>query len=109
MIPSYVHRPRARGEAPRPPAIHTMPVTKPYRAEHWKKKIKGKWQEVIEDAIDDARKLGIGARVVSKNGVLLLRFDNALKFMPKDEKPTGSSGSGNSTRRADRGDDDAAE
>jgi hypothetical protein len=88
-IPSYAHRPRAKGEPPRPPMLATMQVTKPYRAEHGKT-IRGPWHEVIDNAIDDARKIGNGARVVSKNGVLLLRFENAIKFLPKEERPKAS-------------------
>jgi hypothetical protein len=68
----------------------TLPeVRPPFRAEKKRSAAgltKGPWRAHIEEAMSDARQLGTGARVVSENGVLLARFENATKSLPKSEK-----------------------
>ena len=62
-----------------------MEVKKPYRAEGPPNKqavrTVGTWRVHIEEAMSDARAMGIGARVVSANHVVLAVFQNAAKFM----------------------------
>ena len=82
----HLHRPRLprgyhmkTGKVKKVPAWITLVVTAPYRAEHKTKKTSwvGVWRLAIEDAMQDAREKGVGARVVSSEGVLLAKFDNA--------------------------------
>ncbi len=70
----HIHRPRPK--IPRLPAVAATKVTKPYRAEHPKKKVISAWRDNVEEAFEDARRLGAGARVVSKEKILLATFDN---------------------------------
>lgn len=58
-------------------------VRSPFRAER-KGGEPGAWRQHIEEAMADAKQLGMGARVVSENGVLLARFENAMKYVPKE-------------------------
>lgn len=81
------HRtPRSRRpeETHRPPAIVTMRVSGPYRAEHLKKKLVGARHENIEDAMEEARAMGVGARVFSSEGILLAKFESAAKYAMLD-------------------------
>ena len=55
-------------------------VLSPFRAEVLKKKVFGEWREHIEQAMDDARKLGNGSRVVAKDGTLLAKFENSVRY-----------------------------
>jgi hypothetical protein len=86
-MPSYyISQGRGRGKGQdrkpyRAPSLGTLRVTPPYRAEHPRKKSHGAWHQHIEDAISEARTMGVGARVVSSERVLLVRFDNAAKFV----------------------------
>jgi hypothetical protein len=80
MMSAHLHRPRQRGEKPRPPHVQTLKVTGPYRAEHRRKKVTGVWRKNVEEALADARILGSGAAVVSSERVLLAKFENAMKF-----------------------------
>jgi hypothetical protein len=52
----------------------------PFRAEVLRDRIVGEWREHIEEAMADARQMGTGARVVSKDGTVLARFENAARF-----------------------------
>lgn len=52
----------------------------PFRAEMPKKKFLGVWRDHIEQALDDARKLGSGARVVSFDGTMMAKFENAARY-----------------------------
>jgi hypothetical protein len=62
-----------------------LPVVRaPFRAER-RRTSPGPWRAHIEDAMADARQLGNGARVVSENGILLARFENASKYLPKEK------------------------
>ena len=79
--------------------MQTTKVTGPYRAEHKKKKFFGTWRKNIEEALRDAKLLGNGAAVVSSEGVLLARFENAVKFAGRE--PRGASVDG-PLRRMDR-------
>lgn len=84
MSTIHIHRPRPR--VLRLPAVAASKVTKPYRAEHRKQKIKGVWRDNVEEAFEDARKLGSGARVVSKEGILLATFDNVYLAEPRKKR-----------------------
>jgi hypothetical protein len=83
MVPSASpHPPKRRG---RPKKFGTSPVDlfvirAPFRAEVLKEKIFGEWRDHIEQAMGDARKLGSGARVISKSGVVLAKFENAVRY-----------------------------
>ena len=68
-------RPKAR-----PTALSD--VRPPFRAERAGKDPCA-WREHIEEAMADAKQLGTGAKVVSQNGVLLARFENAMKYVAK--------------------------
>jgi len=83
MSTMHVHRPRPK--IPRLPAVEAAKVTKPYRAEHPKRKITGAWRDNVEEAFEDARRLGAGSRVVSKEKVLLATFDN-IYLAPEPRK-----------------------
>ena len=97
---SHLHRHRLpRGhhmktKVHRPPALVTLTVTPPYRAEHRKMRWIGPWRDAIEDAIEDGRKNGNGSRIYSSEHVLLAKFDNTYA------KETAES------RRQDREEDD---
>lgn len=65
-------------------------VRAPFRAER-KGSEPGAWRAHIEDAMADAKQFGTGARVVSENGVLLARFENAMKYALKERADHGSS------------------
>jgi hypothetical protein len=80
----HIHRPRPKKF--RPPLVQTAKVTGPYRAEHRRKKIAGKWRDAIEDAFKDAKTLGTGASVVSSERILLAKFENAMKFIGDGER-----------------------
>lgn len=58
----------------------TRAVRPPYRAEIPSKNIYGTWRKNIEEAMGDGRAMGTGARVVSEDGVLLAKFENAARF-----------------------------
>jgi hypothetical protein len=66
-------------------------VLAPYRAEK-RGSEPGAWRDHVEDAMEDARQLGTGSRVVSQNGILLARFENAGKYLPKEDFGSGSRG-----------------
>ena len=87
MMTIHLHRQRPR--VPRPPLVQTTKVSGPYRAEHKKKKILGAWRKNVEDAFRDAKLLGNGAAVVSSEGVLLARFENAVKFAGREMRADG--------------------
>lgn len=63
-------------------------VHPPFRAELPRKRI-GEWRSNIEEAMQDARAYGSGSRVVSSEGVLLARFDNAVRFAGPIRKSFG--------------------
>lgn len=65
-------------------------VRAPFRAER-RGSEPGAWRQHIEEAMADAKQLGMGARVVSENGVLLARFENAVKYAPKERNHHDSS------------------
>lgn len=54
-------------------------VQKPFQAQFPKSRKLGAWRDHIEQAMDDARAMGSGSRVVSKNGIVLARFENSMK------------------------------
>lgn len=60
-------------------------VRAPFRAERTGS-APGAWRVHIEEAMADAKLLGTGARVVSENGILLARFENAVKYAPKEPR-----------------------
>jgi len=90
MMSAHLHRPRQRGDKPRPPHVQTLKVTGPYRAEHRRKKTTGAWRENVEEAFADARLLGNGAAVVSSEHVLLAKFENAMKLAGEGAKDRAS-------------------
>ena len=66
----------------RPGRVVALHVEGRYRAEGPKnggRRLSG-WRVNIEDAMDDARAIGVGARVMSENGVLLAIFENVRKL-----------------------------
>jgi len=63
-------------------------VRPPFRAEAPKDRV-GEWRKHIEEAMQDARSMGIGARVVSQDGILLARFENAVRFMTPQSRDYG--------------------
>ncbi len=83
MSTMHIHRPRPK--IPRLPAVTAAKVTSPFRAEHRKQKITGAWRDNVEEAFEDARRLGAGSRVVSKEKVLLATFDN-IYLAPEPRK-----------------------
>jgi hypothetical protein len=89
MMSAHLHRPRQRGDKPRPPNVRTLKVTGPYRAEHRRRKTTGAWRENVEEAFADARILGNGAVVVSSEHVLLAKFENAMKLAGPEPRGSG--------------------
>jgi len=79
-----------------------MKVSSPYRAEHPKQKIQGIWRDNIEEAFEDARKLGAGSRVISKEKILLARFDN-IYLAPEPRKGRPSQDDGEKIPTGDEG------
>lgn len=69
-------RPKSRFPRPPLPAVSVKP---PFRAVAAGRE-PGAWREHIEDAMDDARAIGTGARVVSSDGTLLAKFENAARY-----------------------------
>lgn len=67
------------------PTATLSDVRAPFRAERTGS-APGAWRTHIEEAMSDAKQLGTGARVVSENGILLARFENAVKFAPKERR-----------------------
>jgi hypothetical protein len=67
----------------RPGGAVALPVTGRYQALGPKRRGRqtGPWRQYIEDALSDARAMGVGSSVVSENGVVLARFENAAKFV----------------------------
>lgn len=88
MMTIHLHRPRSKN--PRPPLPPTK-VTGPYRAEHKKKKVLGAWRKNVEEALADAKLLGSGSAVVSSEGVLLAKFENAIKLSGREMRDDGFS------------------
>lgn len=88
MVPSVSPHPskrRGRPKGLRSKKFGISPVDlflprAPFRAEAPKKKIFGEWRDHIEQAMDDARKIGNGARVISKTGVVLAKFENDSRY-----------------------------
>jgi hypothetical protein len=63
-------------------------VRPPFRAEAPKNRV-GEWRKHIEEAMDDARGMGVGARVVSQDGILLARFENAARYVTPQSRDYG--------------------
>lgn len=57
-----------------PPAFVLAPVTKPFHAEHKKEGLRGPDREDINLAMDDGKKMGVGAQVLSAEGTLLSKW-----------------------------------
>src|SRR5208337_639627 len=74
----------------RPPSFVLARVSAPFRAEHPKKKLVGAHHEHIEDALKDARAMGVGARVFSSEGILLAKCEHAARYADIDlDRATG--------------------
>jgi hypothetical protein len=63
----------------------TTTVLPPYRAEKRDKSgtviESGVWRDEVCDAMADGRRMGSGTRVMSKNNVVLAKFENAARFI----------------------------
>lgn len=84
---AHLHRPRSKSS--RPPLPPTK-VTGPYRAEHKRKKHVGTWRKNVEEAFADAKLLGSGSTVISNEGVLLAKFENAVKLSGSETRYSDS-------------------
>ena len=80
MILLLMSQMKGRGRSSGTPPANLFVQRAPFRAEVLRTRVVGNWREHIEEAMADARQMGTGARVVSKDGTVLARFENAARF-----------------------------